>query len=75
MEKLHNKPISLREETFALAFCLCGCYCSCPTVSCNCPIAPTQQLGLNAQEENDTPVRRSAWTGVKVDTYDLDTVS
>ncbi len=50
MKKLRTKPFSLREETFALAFCMCSCACGCDG-SCNCPVAPTHQIGLNAQAD------------------------
>lgn len=48
MKRLQKKSISAREETFALALCGCSCLCDCID-SCDCPIAPTHQIGLNAQ--------------------------
>ena len=48
MKKLHKKTLSVREEVFALSRCGCGCACDCVD-SCDCPIAPTHQIGLNAQ--------------------------
>lgn len=58
MKKLYTKPLSIREETFALAFCICACGCSCGSVTCRCPIAPTHQEGINAIEANDTSLRQ-----------------
>lgn len=52
MKKLQTKPLSLREETFALAFCACACGCGCGNLPCDCPIAPTHQMGLTAQATN-----------------------
>lgn len=48
MKKLKTRPVSVREETFALAACTCSCACGCEG-TCNCPVAPTHQQGLNAQ--------------------------
>lgn len=50
MRKLRKKPLSVREETFALANCGCACACKCKD-SCDCPIAPTHQIGLNAMSD------------------------
>lgn len=50
MNKLQKKPTSMREETFALAGCACACPCACHE-SCSCPIAPTHQYGINAQND------------------------
>ena len=60
MKKLKRKSLSVREETFALASSGCVCLCSCPEVPCNCPIAPTHQVGLNGLSANDTVLRNTA---------------
>lgn len=52
MKKPRKKPISVREETFALSGCICTCTCTCACRdSCDCPIAPTHQIGLNAMSD------------------------
>lgn len=66
MKKLQKKAFSEREATFALTNCVCVCGCSCPKESCNCPIAPTHQYGLNAQVENDTEIRRLTRDGAEI---------
>ena len=52
MKKPRKKPASLREKTFALSGCICTCTCTCACQdSCDCPIAPTHQIGLNAMSD------------------------
>lgn len=56
MKKLNKRAFSLRESTFALA--VKGCACNCDDEPCDCPIAPTHQIGLNAQSAENTKLHR-----------------
>lgn len=56
MKKLQKRPVSVWEKTFALATCGCASNCCC-TSPCNCPIAPTHQIGLNVEGQGRTNIQ------------------